>query len=294
MNILIEQFDLDAAFDDAPAVKSSDVKSAGTDTKKQVDTTKSAIDMSALSKFGTETPIGKAVRYTINNNTYTFYPNGKVYSSSDKKQFDWYTKGKKVFINNIELINTSPDRNTRFSINMSKNVTKIKLMIVNAIKFNYNFSRLITGTNTDEEAVWKLCSESLSDAIYTTYVDIVLRIIYTHNGTLFTFIQKNPKAYNYFLSRNTTAVTREALRTAPNVPWNGISQIFADKQFSYLDWDSDEAVPTINQLIVSAFDKLVPYKYVKLRMKLSDADIHERVMVIYNDKIFGEPKEWLR
>jgi hypothetical protein len=289
MNILIEQFDLDAAFNDAPVAKP-----AGIDTKKQVDTTKSAIDMSSLSKFGTGTTIGKAVRYVVNNNTYTFYPNGKVYSSSDKKQLNWYTKGKKVFINNVELINTSPDRNTRFSINMSKNVTKIKLMIVNAIMFNNKFSRLITSTNTNEDAVWKLCIDSLPDAIYTTYVDIVLRIIYTHNGTLFTFIQKNPKAYNYFLSRNTTAVTREALRTAPWVLGNGISQIFADKQFNYLDWDSDEAVPIINRLIVSAFDKLVPYKHVKLRMKLSDADIHERVMVIYNDKIFGEPKEWLR
>lgn len=290
MNILIEQFDLDAAFNDAPVAKPAEIN-----TKKQVDTTKSAIDMSALSKFGTGTTIGKSVQYVVNNNTYTFYPIGKVYSSSDKKQLNWYTKGKKVFINNVELINTSPDRNTRLSINLSKNALYIKKMIVNAIMFNYKFSKLTSSniTDTDEEAVWRLCSEKLSGPIESTYVDIVLRIIYANSGTLFTLIEKNPKAYNYFLARNTTAVTRSALQTADSNPKN-LEYIFASKQLEYLDWESDEAVPTINQLLMTSFDRLDPYKYVKLRMKLSDADIHERVMVIYNDKIFGEPKEWLR
>jgi hypothetical protein len=280
-------------------VNKSKTPAAPADVKK-IDTAKSTVDMSALTKFGTGTPIGKAVRYVVNNNTYTFYPNGKVYSSSDKKQLSWYTKGKNVFVNNVELINTTPDRNTRLSINLSKNVTEIKKMIVNGIMFNYKFSREInaniTGNDTDEEAVWRLCGDRLTNAVDTMYVDIVLRIIYARGakGTLSTFIQKNPKAYNYFLSRNKTAVTREALQTAPQPPEHGISQIFSDKQFGYLDWDSDEAVPIINQLIMSSFDRLEPYKYVKLRMKLSAAAIHERVMIIYNDKLFGPPKEWLR
>jgi hypothetical protein len=295
MNILIEQFDLDAAFDDAPAVKSSSVKPAGTDTPKQVDATKSKVDMSVLSKFGDGTPIGKAVRYTINNNTYTFYPNGKVYSSLDKKQFDWNTKGPKVFVNNAELIASTVDRTTKLGIQLATNKKTIEASIINAIYFNKKISRLIKKADTDELEVWSTFVDYLTKPIYATYTDAILRLIYSDaTSKLGKYRETNKRAYTYFFSRNYSSITFSSqflMQYPMNGPKNGLRDIF---MIDWLDWDSDEATSYVNNLLSTSFNQIdIENGKIKLVQRLSDDQIHERVMVIYKEQIFGKPSNWL-
>jgi hypothetical protein len=62
----------------------------------------------------------------------------------------------------------------------------------------------------------------------------------------------------------------------------------------WLDWDSDEATSYVNNLLSTSFNQIdIENGKIKLVQRLSDDQIHERVMVIYKEQIFGKPSNWL-
>ena len=65
------------------------------------------LDMSVLKPFKPVKLSDNGQKVTANNNTYTFYPNGKVWDVKLKKHVTWSTKNGKVFVAGFELKSTT-------------------------------------------------------------------------------------------------------------------------------------------------------------------------------------------
>jgi hypothetical protein len=304
MKILLEQdFDLDAALSGGKltvqphnVVNNNNVATNG-------DTTPGKVDMSVLKKFGAAEKVDNGgQRFKISGNSYTFYPTGKVWNQKLGKHLPWTTKQSKVLINGIELVKPiTDDKQTELGRHLAQNIKSIDRLITNAIYFNREIAAQLNAMDIDEVKVYKLCLKRLSTSAEACYVDVILRLIYP-NGTMKSLISKYSTPYAYFFSRNYSSMTinSQQFNQIDSVSHgiSGIKKIFSSngKLGDWLDWDSDAGIRVLNNLMGgSGAFKIANSSTNKfeLNMHFSDSQIHERVMAIWNDQLFGKPAEWI-
>ena len=180
----------------------------------------------------------------------------------------------------------------------------IQELIINAIYFNREIASKVKAFNIDEMAVYRICTKRLKSSVHACYVDVILRLIYP-NATMQKFIAKNKAAYEYFFSRNYSTITLKSQKFQEIDPENssngfiirGINQIFNSntRPGNWFDWDSAFGIKQLNDLRASGVFKTASSKTNKfiLNMKFTDSQIHERVMTIYREMIFGKPRNYI-
>lgn len=196
------------------------------------------------------------------------------------------------------------DPQTKLGLHLAELHEFIQELIINAIYFNREIASATKAFNIDEIAVYRICTKRLKSSVHACYVDVILRLIYP-NATMQKFIAKNKAAYEYFFSRNYSTITLKSQKFQEIDPENssngfiirGINQIFNSntRPGDWFDWDSASGIKQLNDLRASGVFKTASSKTNKfiLNMQFTDSQIHERVMTIYREMIFGKPRNYI-
>jgi len=216
--------------------------------------------------------------------------------TGDKKKTD------KPFID-PKIHNDDPQ--TTLGKHLAQNKKLIDKLIINAIYFNREIAIATKKFDIDEMAVYRLCTKRLSSPAHACYVDVILRLIYP-NANMQKLIAKNKAAYEYFFTRNYSTITLKSQRfqeidpenTSNGVVVRGINQLFNNKTKpgNWFDWDSTYGIKSLNNLSGGgAAFKIADSKNNKfiLNINFTDSQIHERVMIIYREMIFGKPRNYI-
>ena len=201
-----------------------------------------------------------------------------------------------------EIHNNDPQ--TTLGRHLAENGSLIQKLIINAIYFNREIASATKALDIDEMAVYRICTKRLKSSAHACYVDVILRLIYP-NATMQKFIAKNKAAYEYFFTRNSSTITLKSQKFQEIDPENssngfiirGINQIFNSntRPGDWFDWDSTSGIKQLNNLRASGVFKAASSKTNKfiLNMQFTDSQIHERVMTIYREMIFGKPSNYI-
>ena len=305
MKKLFEQLDFSALDDQQALDPSTPINrtktNTGDDTK--VIVTNNKLDMSILKPFKPVSVSNNGQKVTANNNTYTFYPNGKVWDTKLKKHVTWSTKNGKVFVAGFELkpgtsIQTDKDK----EIAKAKRLKYQESLIKNAIIFYEDMCKQMMASNWNEDYILKLIAKYVTPD-QAPYIDALIRMTKPTKGAstnLRDIRRKYLTQYNYWLSRGgKSGTTFQYLAKIPNeYMGRGIDSVISGAMADYLDLDSTAPkIVKLKKQLKSVFPNImkhtakVTYSSTDLNKKLSDEQIHKMVMDIYNTKAFGPIKK---
>ena len=305
MKKLFEQLDFTALGDPQALDPSTPINrtktNTGDDTK--VIVTNNKLDMSVLKPFKPVSVSDNGQKVTANNNTYTFYPNGKVWDVKLKKHVTWSTKNGKVFVAGFELKpSTSTQTDKDKEIAKAKRLNYQASLIKNAIIFYEAVCRQMDAIDWNEDYILKLIAKYVTPD-QALYIDALIRMIKPEQGqstNLRDTRRKYLTQYNYWLSRGgKSGTTFQYLAKIPNKYMSGgIDSVISGQIADYLDLDSNAPkIVKLKKQLISVFPNImkhtakVSYYSTKLNNQLSDDQIHKMVMDIYNTKAFGPIKK---
>ena len=254
------------------------------------------LDMSVLKPFKPVKLSDNGQKVTANNNTYTFYPNGKVWDVKLKKHVTWSTKNGKVFVAGFELKSTTTVKTDKDKeIAKGKRLKYQESLIKNAIIFYEAVCRQMNATDWNEDYILKLIAKYVTPD-QAPYIDALIRMT---KGDQRDIRRKYLPQYNYWLSRGgKSGTTFQYLSKIPNKYMNGsLRDLFQGYAADYLDLDSNAPkivklkkqlraiFPTIMKINTNVYNNM-PFKGEK-----NYDQIHKMVMDIYNTKAFGSIKK---
>jgi hypothetical protein len=132
---------------------------------------------------------------------------------------------------------------------------------------------------------------------YAPYIDMLIRIIY--EPKLISSRQKNPKAYDYWVSRNGETATRFAyLESIDNAVMHRLDYIFNGSIAKGLGSDdfTNKLVVKFKKQFLSIYPNILKAYWpqnnhiMKMNGRKSTDEIEKLVLNTYNNKIFGQPK----
>jgi len=305
MKKLFEQLDFSALGDPQALDPSAPINrtktNTGDDTK--VIVTNNKLDMSVLKPFKPVSVSDNGKKVTVNNNTYTFYPNGKVWDAKLKKHVTWSTKNGKVFVAGFELKpGTSTQTDKDKEIAKAKRLNYQASLIKNAIIFYEDMCRQMMPFDWNEDYILKLIAKYVTPD-QAPYIDALIRMITPDRSgstNLRDTRRKYLTQYNYWLSRGgKSGTTFQYLAKIPNkYMYGGIDSVISSQIADYLDLDSNAPkIVKLKKQLISVFPNIMKHtakaswSSTKLNNRLSDAQIHKMVMDIYNTKAFGPIKK---
>lgn len=298
MKKLFEQLDFSAGDNPKALDTSTPINRTNTNTgdATTVTVTNIKLDMSVLKPFKPVSVSNNGQKVVANNNTYTFYPTGKVYDTKLKKHVTWSSKNGKVFVAGFELKSTSTvitDKDKEIA--KGKRLKYQESLIKNAIIFYEAVCRQMDAIDWNEDYILKLIAKYVTPD-QAPYIDALIRMT---KGDQRDVRRKYLPQYNYWLSRGgKSGTTFQYLSKIPNKYMNdSLTDLFQGYAADYLDLDSNAPkIVKLKKQLRAIFPTIMKtetngYNNMPFKGRKNYDQIHKMVMDIYDTKAFGPIKK---
>lgn len=300
MKKLFEQLDFTALGDPQALDPSTPINRTKTNTgdATKVIVTNNKLDMAVLKPFKPVSVSDNGKKVVANNNTYTFYPNGKVWDTKLKKHVTWSTKKGKVFVAGFELKPTVVNTTKQDDANALGKLGREQMYLIKkAVYFYESMCSLMLGMNWDEDQILTVIAKYVTPE-NAPYIDALIRMI---SGDMVDDRRKYLPAYNYWVSRGgQTGTTFEYLVKLRNKYMKqNLGSVVTGSIADWLDLDSKTPkMVKLKKQLIPVFPnimKITPATTatsVKMNGRRDAQQLNKEIVIdIYKNQVFGPIKK---